>query len=69
MPPIPPDIAKLYENSHDMTGLDDTGRSLLANIRFCDMRIWQLNNEWAVADTARTAYMAALRREMGMSDE
>lgn len=35
----------------------------LANIAFCDAQIRQLNNEWAVADTARLGYLAALKRE------
>lgn len=36
----------------------------LANIRFVDEQIQQLNNELAIADTARIAYTRALKREL-----
>jgi len=36
----------------------------IANIQFVDQQIQQLNNEWAVCDTARMAYEAAFKREL-----
>ena len=34
----------------------------LESLRFVDARLSTLNNEWAIADTARLAYSAALKR-------
>ena len=44
--------------------LNEAARAQLANIQFVDAQIQQLNSEWAVADTARMAYAAALKREL-----
>jgi hypothetical protein len=46
------------------SSVNDNAQSQLANIRFCDERLQQLRNELAVADTARGAYAAALKREL-----
>ena len=43
--------------------LSDQAKKLIQNIEFVDERIQQLNNEWAVADTARIGYSQALKRE------
>lgn len=47
--------------------LSETARAQLANIQFVDQQIQQLNNEWAVADTARIGYTQALKRELKAS--
>ena len=44
--------------------LPENARAQIANITFCDERIQQLRSEWAVADTARLGYSAALKREL-----
>ncbi len=44
--------------------LSETARQTLASIRFCDEAIQQRQNELAIADTARRAYGAALKREL-----
>lgn len=44
--------------------LNETARAQLENIQFVDAQLRQLNSEWAVADTARMAYAAALKREL-----
>ena len=44
--------------------LSENAKAQLANIQFVDMRIQQLNNEWAVADTARIGYTNALKGEL-----
>ena len=44
--------------------LTDNARAQLANIQFVDAQLRQLNSEWAIADTARMAYTAALKREL-----
>lgn len=50
--------------TYDAGALSDAARAQIANIRFCDDQIQQLRNEWAVADTARLGYAAALKREL-----
>ena len=44
--------------------LSDNAKAQLMNIQFVDAQIQQLNNEWAVADTARIGYTAALKAEL-----
>ena len=44
--------------------LSENAKLQLANIQFVDARIQQLNNEWAVSDTARIGYTRALRTEL-----
>ena len=52
------------EKEYDVNELSENVKTQLANIRFVDMQIQQLNNEWAVADTARIGYTNALKREL-----
>jgi hypothetical protein len=54
----------LEGKSYDASALPDEARMQIANIQFCDDQIRQLRNEWAVADTARLGYSAALKREL-----
>jgi len=49
---------------YNISDLSDNARAQLANIQFVDAQIQQLNNEWAVADTARIGYTAALKAEL-----
>ena len=49
---------------YNLSDLSDNARAQLANIQFVDAQIQQLNNEWAVADTARIGYTAALKAEL-----
>lgn len=44
--------------------LSDSAKIQIENIRFVDTRIEQLNNEWAVADTARIGYTNALNHDL-----
>ena len=44
--------------------LSDNAKAQLLNIQFVDAQIQQLNNEWAVADTARIGYTRALKSEL-----
>lgn len=41
--------------------LSEAAQVQLANIRFVDGRLLQLNSELAVSDTARIAYLSALK--------
>ena len=47
-----------------LSDLSENAKAQLANIQFVDTQIQQLNNEWAVADTARIGYTNALRGEL-----
>ena len=44
--------------------LSENAKSQVANIQFVDSQIQQLNNELAVADTARIGYTNALKAEL-----
>jgi len=44
--------------------LSESARKTIASIRFCDELIQLRRNELAIADTARLAYEAALKREV-----
>lgn len=50
---------------YNFNDLSDNAKAQLANIQFVDAQIQQLNNEWAVADTARLAYANALKVDLG----
>ena len=52
------------EVEYKLSDLSDTAKAQLANIQFVDAQIQQLNNEWAVADTARMGYTNALKAEL-----
>jgi hypothetical protein len=52
------------EKEYAVADLSEAVRAHIANIQFVDAQIQQLNNEWAVCDTARMAYEAAFKREL-----
>ena len=52
------------EVEYNLSDLSDNVKAQLANIQFVDAQIQQLNNEWAVADTARMGYTNALKAEL-----
>lgn len=49
--------------------LSDGAKAQVANIQFVEARIQQLNNELAVADTARIGYTRALKNEIERSNQ
>ena len=49
---------------YNLSDLSDNAKAQLVNIQFVDAQIQQLNNEWAVADTARIGYTNALKAEL-----
>ena len=49
---------------YNLSDLSDNAKAQLAIIQFVDAQIVQLNNEWAVADTARMGYTTALKAEL-----
>ena len=52
------------EKEYSLGKLTENAKAQIANIQFVDAQLQQLNNEWAVADTARLAYSKALREEL-----
>ena len=57
------------EQEYDLNDLSDNAKAQIANIQFVDAQIQQLNNEWAVADTARIGYSNALKAELNASED
>lgn len=49
---------------YNLDELSDNAKAQVASIQFVDEQIQQLNNEWAVSDTARVAYLAALKSDL-----
>ena len=49
---------------YDLAKLSDKAKEQLINIQFVDAQIQQLNNEWAVSDTARIGYTNALKADL-----
>ena len=54
---------------YSLDNLSDAAKAQLANIQFVDAQIQQLNNEWAVSDTARIGYTRALKAELAKSSD
>lgn len=49
---------------YDVSDLSREALVQLRNVQFCNEKIQQLSSEWAIADTARLAYLAALKRDI-----
>jgi hypothetical protein len=49
---------------YKMSEISDAAKSQFSNVQFVDQQIRQLQNEWAVADTARLGYQAAFKVEL-----
>ena len=47
-----------------LSSLTDNAKNQIKSISFVDSQILQLNNEWAIADTARIGYTNALKLEL-----
>ena len=47
-----------------LNNLTDNAKSQITNLQFVDAQIQQLNNELAIADTARIGYTNALKAEL-----
>ena len=48
---------------YELDSLSQTARETIASLQFVDEQIQQKQNEWAIADTARLAYSAAMKRD------
>lgn len=55
---------KIDGTDYPLESLSANAQSQVANIRFVDTQVQQLNNELAVADTARLGYTSALKAEL-----
>ena len=51
-------------NEYNLEDLSENAKAQMANLQFVDNQLMQLNNEWAVADTARIGYTNALKVEL-----
>lgn len=49
---------------YKLDDLSENAKTQLANIQFVDAQLQQLNNEWAVSDTARIGYTNAFKAEV-----
>ena len=66
--------AKMNQQSADLITVDgveyninemsDAAKAQLSDIQFVDHQVRQLQNEWAISDTARLGYQAALKGEL-----
>ncbi|WP_223429083.1 hypothetical protein [Tateyamaria pelophila] len=55
---------KVDEVEYDTDDMSEHAVSTATSLRFVNARLQQLQNELAIADTARIAYRNALRREL-----
>jgi len=62
------DTINIDGKDYSIDDLSETAKSQLGNIQFVDAQLQQLNNEWAVADTARIGYTNALKNELEKSE-
>jgi hypothetical protein len=49
---------------YNINEMSDAAKAQLSNIQFVDHQVRQLQNEWAISDTARLGYQAALKGEL-----
>ena len=68
MPKNKDDTVTIDGTEYERSNLSDAAISQLGNLQFVDTRLQQLQNELAVADTARIAYTRALRNDLDTSD-
>ncbi|EDM69575.1 hypothetical protein RAZWK3B_11782 [Roseobacter sp. AzwK-3b] len=59
-----PETITIGDQEYVVAEMNEQALAQLRGIQFCDRQIQQLNNEWAIADTARIGYQHALKLEM-----
>lgn len=57
-------LIKIDNVEYDLDKLSEIARAQITNIQFVDLQVQQLQNELAVADTARIGYTNALKNEL-----
>ena len=55
---------KLDDVEYDTDNMSDNAKAQLASLQFNEAHINRLRNELAIADTAKIAYVNALKREL-----
>ena len=60
----PGGIITVDDDEYKISEMSDAAKAQLSNIQFVDGQIRQLQNEWAISDTARLGYQAALKGEL-----
>lgn len=65
---FPPTII-VGDTEYDTGEMSEKALLNARGIQFCDQQIQQLRNEWAIADTARLAYLHAIKSEIVARDE
>ena len=60
----PEGVITIDDDEYKISEMSDAAKAQLSNIQFVDGQIQQLQNEWAVSDTARLGYQAALKGEL-----
>ena len=55
---------KIDDVEYNVEDLSDNAKAQIENIQFVDEQLQQLNNEWAVSDTARIGYTHALKADL-----
>ncbi len=59
---------KLDDVEYDTDEMSDNAKAQLASLQFNEAHINRLRNELAIADTAKIAYVNALKRELETKD-
>ena len=60
---------KLDDVEYDTEDMSDNAKAQLASLQFNEAHINRLKNELAIADTAKIAYVNALKRELESSED
>ena len=64
MDQTPEEVITVDDVEYKLSEMSDDAKAQLSNIQFVDHQVRQLQNEWAVSDTARLGYQAALKGEL-----
>ena len=64
MDQVPAATVTVDDVEYLLSEMSDDAKAQLSNIQFVDQQVQQLQNEWAVSDTARLGYQAALKSEL-----
>ena len=59
---------KIDDKEYDTEDMSDNAKAQLASLQFNEAHINRLKNELAIADTAKIAYVNALKRELESSE-
>ena len=57
-------IITIDDVEYNLDDVSERAKEQLLSIQFVDAQLQQLNNEWAVSDTARIGYTNALKSEL-----